>query len=226
MSNVSAEKGIHVLLHVSGSIACYKACELTSMLVQRGCDVQVIISVGALRFLQPAVFEGLTHHSVLTDIFGGKPDYIPHITLAQHWADIIIPASADCINRLAAGLCDDLFGAVCLANNYRHPLLIAPAMNSAMFFSPPVRSSLERLASWGAEILPTDIGNLACGTFGSGKLLSPESWQSVQYIDNRRRMQRTDRCCPLHNELIYRENFFFPFCVVCFPCSFCNFTYC
>jgi len=182
MSNVTETKkddacaGRHILLHVSGSISCYKAAELASLLVRNSYDVQVTASQGALRFIQAATFEGLTHHPLLTDLFGGRPDAIPHITLAQKWADVIIayPASADCINRLAAGLCDDLFGAVCLANNYARPLLIAPAMNSSMFAHPAVRESLRKLASWGTVILPADEGRLACGTVGTGKLIPPE----------------------------------------------------
>ena len=171
-----ADSGRRVLLHISGSISCYKAAELASLLVRHAYEVQVTASQGALRFIQPATFEGLTHRPLLTDMFGGKPDAIPHITLAQNWADVIIayPASADCINRLAAGLCDDLFGAVCLANNYAKPLLVAPAMNSSMFAHPSVQESIRKLASWGTVILPTDEGRLACGTVGKGKLIPPE----------------------------------------------------
>jgi phosphopantothenoylcysteine decarboxylase len=172
----------HILVHISGSISCYKAAELVRLLITQNYDIQVTASAGALRFIQPALFEGLTHRPMLTDLFGGKPDYLPHITLAQNWADRIIayPASANCINRLAAGLCDDLFGALCLANNYAKPLLIAPAMNSSMFAHPAVQDSLKRLASWGTIILPTEEGQLACGTTGNGKLLSPES--TLRYI--------------------------------------------
>lgn len=180
----SASAGRHILLHVSGSISCYKAAELASLLVRHAYEVQVTASQGALRFIQPATFEGLTHRPLLTDLFGGKPDAVPHITLAQNWADVIIayPASADCINRLAAGLCDDLFGAVCLANNYAKPLLAAPAMNSSMFAHPAVQESLRKLASWGTVILPTDEGRLACGTVGKGKLISPE--RAAEFVEH------------------------------------------
>ena len=166
-----------ILLHVTGSISCYKACELTSLLVKQGAQVQVTMSQGALRFLQPAVFEGLSRREALTpDMFARKPDCIPHITLAQNWADAIVvyPASANCITRLAAGLCDDLFGAVFLANNFARPVLLAPAMNSNMFAHPAVQEALQRLENWGTKILPTDEGRLACGTVGKGKLIQPE----------------------------------------------------
>ncbi|MBR0496457.1 MAG: flavoprotein [Treponema sp.] len=170
-------KDKHILLHVTGSISCYKACELTSLLVKQGAEVQVTMSCGALKFLQPAVFEGLSRREALTpDMFARKPDCIPHITLAQSWADLIIiyPASANCIARLASGLSDDLFGATFLANNFEKPVLLAPAMNSNMFAHPATQENLKKLESWGTKILPTEEGRLACGSVGLGKLISPE----------------------------------------------------
>lgn len=170
-------KGKKILLHVTGSIACYKACELTSLLVKAGAEVQVTMSEGALKFLQPAVFEGLSRRETLTpDMFVRKPDCIPHITLAQNWADLLIvyPASANCIARLACGLSDDLFGATFLANNFDKPVLLAPAMNSNMFAHPAVQENLKKLENWGTKILPTEEGRLACGSIGLGKLISPE----------------------------------------------------
>lgn len=163
-----------ILLHVSGSISCYKSCELISRLSKKGHEIKVTASKGALEFVGKASFEGLSHNPIHTGMFNDE-DPIPHINLAQNWADLIIayPASADCINRLAAGLCDDLFGAICLANNFIHPLLIAPAMNTQMFLHPAVQESLAKLKSWGAEILPCGEGDLACGTKGTGRLIEP-----------------------------------------------------
>lgn len=176
-------KDKHILLHVTGSISCYKACELTSLLVKEGAEVQVTMSEGALKFLQPAVFEGLSRREALTpDMFARKPDCIPHITLAQKWADLIMiyPASANCIARLAGGLCDDLFGSTFLANNFEKPVLLAPAMNSNMFAHPALKENLKKLESWGTKILPTEEGRLACGSTGLGKLISPE--KALEYI--------------------------------------------
>ena len=176
-------KDKHILLHVTGSISCYKACELTSLLIKEGAEVQVTMSEGALKFLQSAVFEGLSHRETLTpDMFARKPDCIPHITLAQKWADLIIvyPASANCIARLACGLSDDLFGAAFLANNFQKPVLLAPAMNSNMFAHPATQENLKKLESWGTKILPTEEGRLACGAVGLGKLISPE--KALEYI--------------------------------------------
>ena len=170
-------KDRHILLHVTGSISCYKACELTSLLKKCGAEIQVTLSEGALKFLQPAVFEGLSRREALTpDMFVRKPDCIPHVPLAQNWADIIVvyPASANCIARLASGLSDDLFGAAFLANNFAKTVLLAPAMNSNMFAHPATQENLKKLESWGTKILPTEEGLLACGSVGPGKLISPE----------------------------------------------------
>ena len=166
----------NILIHLSGSISCFKSCALADLLIKDGYTVQTTASPAALRFVGAATLEGLTGRAVLTDLFGGEPSYIPHITLAQNWADLIIayPASGNLLNRLAAGLCDDLFGAICLANNFKKPLLVAPAMNSEMFAHPAVSASIRTLESWGAIILPTEEGRLACGAVGMGRLLAPE----------------------------------------------------
>ena len=165
----------NILLHVTGSISAYKACYLTSLLVKKGYNVRVIESRDALHFIGEASFEGLSHNKVEKSIFENS-DPIPHINLAQNWADLIIsyPCSADTIARLSSGLADDLFGAVCLANNFQKPLLLAPAMNTQMFMHKATQENLKKLESWGTVILPCGEGNLACGTKGLGRLLEPE----------------------------------------------------
>lgn len=165
----------NILLNVSGSISAYKACALISLLTKNDFSVRVIASESALHFVGKASFEGLSHNRLETSMFENE-DPIAHINLAQNWADLIIsyPASANTINRLACGLSDDLFGAVCLANNFNKPLLIAPAMNTQMLLHPSVQESLKKLQKWGAKILPCGKGNLACGTTGEGRLLEPE----------------------------------------------------
>ena len=100
---------------------------------------------------------------------------LDHIKLTE-WADLMIlyPASANRITRLRAGLADDLTGAMFLANNFRKPWWIAPAMNSNMFEHPAVTGALEELAGWGCRILGTGTGRLACGSVGAGRLMEPE----------------------------------------------------
>lgn len=165
----------NILLNVTGSVSAFKACALISMLVKNDYDVRVIATEDALRFVGKASFEGLSHNKLEENLFGND-EIIPHIFLAQKWADLIIsyPCSANTINRLANGFADDLFGAVCLANNFNKPLLIAPAMNTQMFLHPCVQESLEKLEGWGAKILPCGNGDLACGSKGTGRLLEPQ----------------------------------------------------
>lgn len=165
----------NILLNVTGSISAFKACSLISLLTKHDYNVRVIATEDALEFVGRASFEGLSHNKLETRMFNND-DPIPHIHLAQSWADLIIsyPCSANTINRLANGLCDDLFGAVCLANNFKKPLLISPAMNTEMFRHPSVQESLKKLESWGAKILPCGEGELACGTTGVGRLLEPQ----------------------------------------------------
>lgn len=165
----------NVLLNVTGSISCFKACSLISLLTKNEYNVKVIASEDSLKFVGKASFEGLSHNKLETSMFDND-DAIPHIHLAQNWADIIVsyPCSANTINRLASGLADDLFGAVCLANNFNKPLLIAPAMNTQMYNHPAVQESLKKLEGWGAIILPCGEGELACKTKGIGRLLEPQ----------------------------------------------------
>jgi len=166
-----------VLLHVSASISAFKACSLVSVLVKKGITVRTSFSRDADQFVGKASFEGITGEPVYSSQRKGEPDFVPHITLAQNWADLLLvyPASANTINRLAAGLADDLFGAVFLANNFNKPVWIAPAMNSEMFAHPAVQESLDKLKRWGCRILPTGEGRMACGTTGPGRLWEPQN---------------------------------------------------
>lgn len=164
-----------ILLQVTGSIAAFKAATLASLLVDAGFQVQCVMSDGARRFVGEATFEGLTGRPVLGDVFerGRAHD---HIRLAD-WADLLLlyPASANHITRLRAGSADDLIGCLFLANNFRRPVWIAPAMNSHMLAHPAVAEALAVLEGWGCRILPTGEGRLACGEVGYGRLLEPEA---------------------------------------------------
>ncbi len=164
----------NVLLQVTGSIAAFKAASLASMLIDAGHEVQCVLSGGARHFVGEATFEGLTNRRVLGDVF--KPGHAhDHIRLAE-WADLMLlyPASANHITRLRAGLADDLIGCLFLANNFRTPYWIAPAMNSHMLAHPAVLEALSVLGDWGCRILPTGSGRLACGEVGDGRLFEPD----------------------------------------------------
>lgn len=163
-----------ILFELTGSIACYKACYVVSRLVQAGYEVEVVASKSALEFVGKASLEGLTGKAVHTDTF--EPGrYMQHIHLAK-WADLVIvcPASANTINKLATGIGDDLISTLFLAHDFAKPFLLTPAMNTKMYRHPATQASLEKLKGWGARILETASGVLACGDIGEGRLLEPE----------------------------------------------------
>ena len=163
-----------ILFKLTGSIACYKACNLISKWVQEGHEVQVVASQAALKFVGASTFEGLTGNPVYHDLYeGGKQ--MAHINLVK-WADLTVlcPATANVINKFAQGLGDDLLSSLFLAHDFKKPYFIAPAMNTAMYRHPATQASLQKLEGWGIKILPTGEGRLACGDVGEGKLLEPE----------------------------------------------------
>jgi phosphopantothenoylcysteine decarboxylase / phosphopantothenate---cysteine ligase len=174
----SAEQ--RILFQLTGSIACFKACELISRLVKRGIAVQTVASAGALRFVGAATLEGLTGRAPFTDLYeAGR--MMDHIRLAR-WADIALlcPATANSINRLAAGLADDAIGALFLAWELDHkPYLVAPAMNATMWDHPATLATRERLAGFGAKLLPVGDGRLACGEQGEGRLLEVDQLEKL-----------------------------------------------
>jgi phosphopantothenoylcysteine decarboxylase/phosphopantothenate--cysteine ligase len=169
MSNVRETK---LLFLLTGSIACFKACELISRLAKRGIAVQTVASAGALQFVGAATLEGLTGRPPFTDLYE-TGHAMAHINLAR-WADaaIVCPATANSLNRFAAGLADDAAGALFLAWELaKKPWLIAPAMNATMWDHPATRASREKLTEHGARLLPVGDGRLACGETGEGRLL-------------------------------------------------------
>ncbi|MFA6959397.1 MAG: flavoprotein [Opitutaceae bacterium] len=164
-----------LLFFLSGSISCYKACFAISRLVQAGIEVRTVATQSALKFVGVATLEGLTGHPVASDIWEpGKA--MDHINLAR-WADLalVAPATANTLNRLSAGLADDLVGSLFLAwEIQKKPWWVAPAMNVAMFNHALTQSSLAKLSGLGVRVLPTGSGALACGEEGAGRLLEPE----------------------------------------------------
>lgn len=163
-----------ILFQMTGSIACYKACQVLSKLVQAGHQVQVVASSSALQFVGNATIEGLTGKPVISDLFKSG-NVMDHIHLVR-WADLILvaPATAHYINRVAHGIGDDLLSTQFLAHDFKKPFLIAPAMNTMMYQHPATQSSLKKLREMGVEILETASGVLACGEVGWGRLLEPQ----------------------------------------------------
>jgi phosphopantothenoylcysteine decarboxylase len=165
----------NILFLLSGSIACYKACAVISRLAQGGVGVQTVATPAALRFVGAATLEGLSGRPVFSDLFeSGRA--LDHIELARA-ADLalVCPATANTINRLAAGLSDDPIGALFLAWEMKEkPWWIAPAMNGRMWDHPATHASLEKLREWGVRVLDPVDGAHACGESGPGRLMEPE----------------------------------------------------
>jgi phosphopantothenoylcysteine decarboxylase/phosphopantothenate--cysteine ligase len=172
--------GKHVVLGVTGSIACYKALDLASKLMQAGALVDTILSYGATRFVTPLAFRSLTHRAVVTDTFDPNSEFSnEHVALARQ-ADIVIiaPATAHCIAKLAVGLADDPLTTTVIAT--AAPLLVAPAMDGHMFDHPATQENLAKLRSRGVVIAGPATGRLASGLVGMGRLL--ETPQLLGYI--------------------------------------------
>jgi phosphopantothenoylcysteine decarboxylase/phosphopantothenate--cysteine ligase len=159
-----------IVLGVTGSIAAYKAADLTSRLAQAGCEVFVVMTAHAAEFVSPLTFQTLSRHPVTTGIFDEKESWHPgHIALADR-ADLLLiaPATANIIAKLAHGIADDALTSIALAS--RAPLLIAPAMNGKMWEHPATRENVATLKSRGAEFIGPAEGLLACGYEGTGRL--------------------------------------------------------
>ncbi len=162
-----------VLLGVSGSIAAYKACDIASRLTQDGQEVLTVLTRAAREFVSPLTFRSLTGQPVGEDLFAeAKGSKVEHIGLARRAAVVAIaPATADLIAKLAHGMADDLLTASVLATTA--PVVVAPAMNAAMWTNPVVQENLAKLRARGFEIVEPGAGLLACGETGPGRMAEP-----------------------------------------------------
>ena len=159
-----------IVLGVTGSIAAYKACELTRLFVKNGHDVHVIMTQAGTRFVAPLTFRTLSRNPVSVDLFDEPDEWVPgHISLAERASLMVIaPCTANVIAKLAHGLSDDQLTATALAT--KAPLLVAPAMNSGMWANPATQSNLATLAARGVILVDAGTGDLACGTSGKGRM--------------------------------------------------------
>lgn len=163
-------QGKRIVLGVTGSIAAYKAADLTSRLVQSGAVVRVVMTEAATRIVAPITLKTLSRHPVAVDLWEEESGWQPgHIELADS-ADLlaVVPATANTLAAFAHGLAPNLLCNIYLATEA--PVLIAPAMNGKMLAHPATRANLGVLAERGHEILDTEEGMLSCGYEGKGKL--------------------------------------------------------
>ncbi len=162
----------NIVLGVTGSIAAYKAAELTSQLVKRGAEVHVVMTSDALRFITPLAFKTLSRHPVVTDLYDEDEGWKPtHIRLADD-ADLLLiaPATANTMAKLAHGLANDALSCIALALNPKAKALIAPAMNGKMWLHPATQENARVLAGRGVEFIGPEEGLLSCGYEGLGRL--------------------------------------------------------
>ena len=162
-----------VVLGVTGSIACYKAADLASKLMQEGARVDVVLTRGASNFVTPLTFRSLTHRPVVTDLFDADSEQaVNHVAMA-HEADVVLvaPATAHVLAKLAHGLADDALTTTALAS--AAPLVVAPAMDGYMFDNPATQENLETLRRRGATIIGPESGHLASGMSGMGRMSEP-----------------------------------------------------
>lgn len=171
---------MRVLLGVSGGIAAYKACDLVSRMRSSGWEVRVVMTPSATRFVGPLTFEALTNHPVMVDALASGhaagPDAVEHIAWAK-WAEVaaIAPLSANTLARLACGLADEALSTVFLALPAAVPVVLAPAMNTAMWTNPIT----QRNVRWLEEVprfhfVDPIVKRLACGDVGVGALADNE----------------------------------------------------
>ena len=162
-----------ILLGVTGGIAAYKSPDLVRRLIERGADVQVVMTGAAQRFVSPMSFQAVSGRPTRNDLWDGAAEAaMGHIELAR-WAQVVLvaPASADFIARLAGGGADDLLATLCLATEA--PIVLAPAMNRVMWANKATQANVETLISRGIRILGPSSGNQACGEVGPGRMWEP-----------------------------------------------------
>jgi phosphopantothenoylcysteine decarboxylase/phosphopantothenate--cysteine ligase len=162
-------KGLRIALLVAGGIAAYKIVDLASALAQAGAQVRVAMTASATRFVGAPTFQGVTGNPVLTGLWAGGDEPEPHVSLGD-WAQVTLlaPATANIISRAAKGQSDDIVTATLLAG--RGPVVVAPAMNDAMWSKPAVQQNLAALRATGVIVVEPESGHLASGHVGSGRL--------------------------------------------------------
>jgi len=169
--------GKHILLGLTGGIACYKAAELCRGLIKAGATVQVVMTEAASQFITPVTMQALSNRPVYHSQWDARePNNMAHINLGREADAILIaPCSADFMAKLLHGRADDLLSLTCLARPIESvPLLIAPAMNREMWAHPATQRNVAQLKADGAQVLDVGSGDQACGEVGDGRMLEPE----------------------------------------------------
>ncbi len=168
-------KNKNILIGVTGGIACYKVCEIISILKREGANVDVIITKNATEFITPLTLETLSKNKVVVDMFKEKDCVeVEHVSLAQK-ADLIlvVPATANIIGKVANGIADDMLSTTIMVTP--NPVAFAPAMNNTMYTNPIVQDNIKKLKKYGYDFIEPIEGNLACGYKAIGKLAKKDT---------------------------------------------------
>ena len=179
MTNLNGKK---ILLIICGGIAAYKSLEIIRLLKKNGSSVKTILTNNAKNFITPLSVASLSQEKVYTDLFNSDNESeMDHISLSR-WADLILiaPATANTISKISFGLSDDLASTVVFASDKK--IFIAPAMNVRMWEHQSNKNNLKKLIDFGHEIIGPEIGEMACGEYGMGKMSEPET--IINYIRN------------------------------------------
>jgi phosphopantothenoylcysteine decarboxylase / phosphopantothenate---cysteine ligase len=166
-------QGKRILLGVTGGIAAYKSPDVVRRLIERGAEVQVVMTTGAREFVQPLTFQAVSGREVRSDLWDESAERaMSHIELAR-WADLVLiaPATADFLAQLAHGMADNLLNTVCLATSA--PLAVAPAMNRVMWANAATQANIATLRARGVHVFGPDSGSQACGEVGEGRMMEP-----------------------------------------------------
>ena len=179
MNNLDNKK---VLLVICGGIAAYKSLEIIRLLKKKGSLVKTVLTTNAQKFVTPLSISSLSQEKVYLDLFDHDNEAeMDHISLSR-WADIILiaPATANTISKLSQGSADDLASTVILASNKQ--VLVAPAMNVRMWEHPSNKDNLKKIINIGYQVIGPEIGEMACGEFGEGKMTEPND--IIDYLDS------------------------------------------
>ena len=167
--------GRKILIGVTGSIAAYKAAELTRLFVKNGDEVTIVMTPAATEFVRPLTFQTLSRNPVYVEQFAPPQAWKPEHVALSDWADAVVvaPATANTIAKMRFGIADNLLTSILLAT--RAPLFVAPAMNNGMWESAATQENVAALRKRGVTVVEPDDGELACGVSGKGRVTSPDT---------------------------------------------------
>ena len=162
-----------ILLVITSSVGCYKALDLIREFQKKSIDFEIIATKNTFEFISPLLLESISRKKIYSELFDlDMEKNIGHIQLARDNTHIVVyPATANIISKFAQGFCDDLALTCMIAAN--KPINLAPAMNKEMWANPLIQNNVQKLEDLGHHFIGPDNGSLACGEYGSGRLVDP-----------------------------------------------------